>query len=129
MIGLGPRRLPLATLLVLSLSLAACTPLEKVAYNTVIAANAFTKKMLTLHPECSAGATSALCVNLRKAQSAKDALIDAVEVYCANPAFDAGGVCTPPAKGTPTAQQAADKLRAAIAAWNQTAADVKGAVQ
>lgn len=118
----------LVTLLAVSVILAGCTPLERIAYNTVIAANAFTKKMLSLHPECPAASTT-LCADLRKAISAKDALIDAVEVYCSSSSFESSGTCTPPAKGTSAAQQAADKLRAAIAIYNQAASDVKGASQ
>ena len=104
-----------------------CTPLEKQAYNTVIASKAFIDAEKRAHPECLS-AKSTLCDNLTKATAAKDALIDAAEVYCSGPQFEAGGACQPPAKGTPAADQATIKLKAAIAAYNQTAKDVKGAL-
>jgi hypothetical protein len=112
-----------------ALLLAGCTPLERQAYNTVVAAKAFIGSMKAQHPECVTGATSTLCVDLTKATSAKDSLIDAAEVYCGGAQFDNGGVCTPPVKGTPASQQAAAKLKAAIAGFNQAQADLKGVVK
>jgi hypothetical protein len=107
----------------------ACTPLERQAYNTIVAAKAFIDKEKSAHPECVASSTGAFCQSLTKATAAKDALIDAAEVYCSSPSFDTGGgSCTPPTKGQPGAQQAADKLKAAIAIYNQASKDIKGAL-
>jgi hypothetical protein len=72
--------------------------------------------------------TAQPCLANNKLTAAKDTLIDATEVYCSSPAFESGGACTPPAKGTPALQQATDKLKAAIANYNQTAADLKGVI-
>ena len=112
---------------------AGCPTFEKTAYNTVVAAKAFTDKEKALHPECaSATAVSsgnATCANLAKATSAKDALIDAIEVYCAGPKFNGGGACDPPAKGTPAATQAIAKLQAALSAYSQSEADLKAVLK
>ncbi len=118
----------IAVFLVLSLVLAttACTPLEKQAYRTVVAAKAFIDAERRIHTECPNDAV-AVCGLLKQATSAKDALIDAAELYCSGPAFEAGGACQPPAKGTPASDQAIAKLKAAIAGYNQIAADIKGA--
>jgi len=107
--------------------IAGCQPVEKTAYQTVVASNAFLKSMKAQHPECST-ATSTLCGNLTRAVSAKDALIDAVEVYCAGPDFAGGGKCNPPAKGTPAEAQALAKLQAAMSQYEQAERDLKGAV-
>lgn len=113
--------------LVFSMFLAGCSPVERQAYNTIVAAKGFLDSLKSQHPEC-VSATSALCVDLKRATSAKDSLIDAVEVYCSGPQFENGGPCNAPAKGTPAAQQAADKLKAAIANYEQTEKDLKGVV-
>jgi hypothetical protein len=106
-----------------------CQAVEKTAYNTVVAAKAFTDKIKTQHPECSPGNASTLCVDLTKATSAKDTLIDAIEIYCAGPTFNGGGACEPPAKGTPAYTQATDKLSAAISSYSQAETDLKGVLK
>lgn len=106
----------------------ACTPLEKQAYRTIVSAKAFIDSEKSQHPECASQPTTSTCVMLRQATSSKDALIDAAEVYCASPSFDAGGPCTPAVKGTPAAQVATDKLKAAISGYNQIYKDMKGAL-
>jgi hypothetical protein len=117
------RFLPILAVIAL---LAGCTPLERQAYEAVVASKAFLDSAKAKHPECMTGATSTVCVDLSKATAAKDTLIDAVEVYCAGPNFNSGGQCNPTAKGTPAAVQATAKVQAALAAYNQTAGDLKG---
>jgi len=112
-------------LLIVAVTLAGCTPLERQAYNVAVGAKAFLDSEKASHPECSTGATSTLCVDIAKAVAAKDVLLDALTVYCSGPAFASGGACNPPAKGTPASTQAAAKLQAAISGYNQTAADIK----
>lgn len=102
-----------------------CPAIEKNAYNTVVAAKAFTDKIKAQHPECTPGNSSTLCVDLVKATAAKDTLIDSIEVYCAGPNFNGGGACDPPAKGTPAYEQVLSKLNASIASYNQTEVDLK----
>lgn len=107
-----------------------CDSLERKAYNTVVGAKAFLDDMKSKHPECVAGtaSTSTICDSLRRATGAKDALIDAAEVYCSGPQFETGGVCQPPAKGTPALQQATAKLQAAISNYTTIESDVRKAV-
>lgn len=109
------------------LMLTACPKLEQQAYRTVVGANAFIKSVRTAHPEC-ATSTSNVCATLTQATAAKDSLIDAVELYCGGPSFDAGGPCQAPAKGTAASTQAVDKLQAALGAWNVASSDLKKAV-
>lgn len=106
-----------------------CAPAERVAYDTVVAAKGFTDKIKAVHPECSAGGSSTICTDLLKAIAAKDALIDAAEVYCAGPNFNGGGACDPPAKGTPSYAQASAKLQAAISSYSQSEKDLKAVLQ
>lgn len=124
------RLLSLAVLATASVSLCGCPKVSQVAYSTIVGATAFTDKVSAQHPECGqASAVSTMCVDLRKAISANNALIDAVKVYCAGPNFDAGGACDEPTKGAPGSVQALSKLQAAISAYNQAAADLKGVIQ
>jgi len=66
-------------------------------------------------------------VDLGKAVGAKDALIDAITVYCSGPDFNAGGACNAPDLHTAAGVQAEAKLRAAITNYNQISADLKTA--
>ena len=103
-----------------------CTPIERQAYNVAVGAKAFLDTERKAHPECTPGATSTVCVDIAKAVAAKDLLIDAITVYCSGPEFNTGGACNAPKKGSAGYQQAVDKLNAAIANYNQVAADLKG---
>lgn len=103
-----------------------CTSLERQAYNTVVAAKAFIDAEKKMHPECQTTAGMATCGKLAQATSAKDALIDAAEIYCSGPSFEAGGKCEPPTKGSPGFAQAEAKLKAAIANYKQLELDIKG---
>ncbi len=108
---------------------ASCTPPERVAYETVVAAKAFIDKEKAAHPECATASiqTNTVCLDLSKATGAKDALIDVVEALCAGPNFNTGGACDFPKKGTSGYQQALDKMNAAIANYNQSVTDFKNA--
>src|ERR1700687_1957030 len=102
--------------------LSGCTSVERQAYNTVVAAKAFLDSEKAAHPECTTTPITTVCSILPRAVSAKDALISAIEVYCAGPTFSAAGgqgACNAPSKGTPAATQATAKLQAAIASYNQ----------
>ncbi len=126
-----------AAIILAVMFLAGCTPIERTAYNTVVAGKAALVSFRSHHPECSfdprTGLSRAItlqpCLANNRLTGAKDLIIDAAEVYCASPAFESGGACTPPAKGTPAFEQAYNKLTAAISAYNQTAADLKGVIQ
>jgi hypothetical protein len=114
-------------ILVLTLVLSGCTPLERSAYNTVVAAKAFLDKEKAQHPECATTPDTVVCKDLAQATGAKDSLIDAITIYCSGPDFNTGGACNPPAKGTAAAVQAQAKLQNAITMYNQVAADLKTA--
>ena len=103
-----------------------CPAVERDAYNTAVAAKAFLDTERKAHPECVAGSTGQLCTTIVKAVAAKDVLLDALTVYCGGPNFASGGACDAPKKGTPGAQQAIDKLNAAIANYKVIQADLKG---
>jgi len=123
------RKYTLILFLPLILALTGCpnTPLEQTAYRTIVAAKGFTESIKKNHPECATGIGSPACTGLRKAVSAKDSLIDAAEVYCSGPQFESGGTCQSPTDPT-LKNAAAAKLQAAITAYKQTEADVKGAI-
>lgn len=121
-------RLMVIPLLALCLVISGCPSVVQDAYSTIVASKAFLDTAKKQHPECASGGTAAVCQKLKQATSAKDALIDVVEIVCAGPNFNAGGACDLPKKGTPGYDQAEAKIRAAIAAYNQAAADVKGAL-
>lgn len=108
-----------------------CVPPERVAYDTLVSAKAFVSDQYAQHPECKTTppATLAICVNLARAVSAKDALADALTVYCSGSDFANGGPCQPPVKGTPAQQQAIAKLQAASQTFNQIESDIKGAIK
>lgn len=112
---------------VLALFVAGCSPIERQAYNVVVGAKGFLDAERKAHPECTSVGVSALCGKLSQAVSAKDGLIDAVEVYCSGPEFETGGACQPPAKGSSALVQATAKIKAAIAIYEQAEKDLKGA--
>jgi len=114
-------------LVAIAIILAGCTPLERTAYNTVVAAKAFLDKEKMQHPECATTPTTTVCVDLVKATGAKDSLINAIEVYCSGPDFNNGGKCNPPDLHSAAGVQAEAKLRAAITQYNQIASDLKTA--
>jgi hypothetical protein len=111
---------------VLLCAMAGCSPVERLAYNTIVGAKAFLDSEKKAHPECVAGATAAVCVDLARAVAGKDVLITALEIYCAGPDFANGGACQAPKKGTPGYAQATAKIQAAIANYEQLEKDLKG---
>lgn len=121
------RKCSLVVFLLLPLLLAGCSPVERQAYNIVVGAKGFLDAERKAHVECTTSGVSSFCGKLSQAVSAKDALIDAVEVYCSGPAFETGGACQPPAKGTDALAQATAKIKAAIAIYEQAEKDLKGA--
>lgn len=111
----------------ISFSLVGCPKIEKDAYLAATGAKAFLDDLKTKHPECST-TNNELCEYIRKATAAKDALIDAGEIYCSNSAFSTGGACSPPSKSTPAYKTAQDKLQAALQNYEQIEKDLKAAV-
>lgn len=120
--------------LLLAVLLVGCTPIERTAYNTVVAAKGFTDSVKMSHPECTNSSgpsvvSTPVCVDLHRAIAAKDLIIDAAEIYCASSSFTSGGTCTPPAKGTASYNTALDKLNGAISGYNQTATDLRAVIK
>ena len=116
--------------------LSGCTPIEKQAYNVIVGAKAFLDSEKHSHPECSpafpvtlSDSQGKVCILLSKATDAKDLLIDATESYCSGSAFESGGPCQPPDKGTPAYRQAAEKLKEALANYQQIESDLKGVLK
>ena len=122
------KRFALALLAVCILT--GCSPIERTAYNSVVAAKAFLDSVKLAHPECNPG-TSTLCVDLRKATSAKDVIIDASEAYCRVSAFSDNDVtaCNPTPSGTPIGAQTLAALQAALSNYKVVEADLKGVIK
>lgn len=127
----------LSCVLLLCVLLVACSPVERQAYNIVVGGKAALVSYRAKHPECNFDLATGLsgdtkttaCITNNRLTSAKDAIVDAAEVYCAGKDFETGGVCNAPAKGTPGAVQAQAKLKAAVASYEQIERDVKGAIK
>jgi len=100
-------------------------PLANNAYDVIVGAKGYLESEKSQHPECATTPNTSTCSLIRQAIGGKDLLIDALSVYCSGPNFLNGGVCDPPAKGTPAYAQAAVKLQAAISNYNTIAADLK----
>lgn len=107
-----------------------CTPIERTAYNTVIASKAFLDSIKAKHPECAApiNRTRLLCSSLTRATAAKDLIIDAGKAYCQVDQFanTSDIPCSPIPKGTPAADQALQALKSALAGYDQAEKDLKG---
>lgn len=116
--------------------MAGCPKEERVAYNLVAGGKAALVDFRGRHQECQPYDTItglspvklSQCEAQNRLTSAKDTIIDAANVYCSGADFDKGGVCNPPAKGSPASQQALAKLKAAIANYEQVEKDVQGII-
>lgn len=109
--------------LLLALGLAGCD-LAKSSRDGIASAKGALDKA-KLEYSCGTPSEGAVCGKIRQAVAVKDVAIDALSIYCSGPSFEAGGACNGPAKGTSAAQQAADKLNAAMRQLNQIMADLK----
>jgi hypothetical protein len=116
-------------LIVAFLWLSGCTPLERTAYQTIVAAKAFLDSERAQHQECATTPETTVCHDLAQAVAAKDSLINALEIYCSGPQFETGGACQAPDLHTAAGVQAEAKLRAAITNYNQISADLKDATK
>lgn len=114
------KRLALVPLLLGTLILTACPPIQETARDGVATAKGYLDAAKAHHPECSTPQVNVgVCDLLSRATGAKDAVIDAVNVYCTSPSYDqTGGVCVPNKSAKP-------KLDAALRDLNQILADVK----
>jgi len=111
-------------LLVLSLVLIACNqPIEQTARDSVATAKGYLDSARQHHPECQPNSTGAVCQIISRGVAAKDAVIDAVDIYCASPQYsEQGGPCAPN-------KDAAQKLKEALKNLSTIMTDVKGVVK
>jgi hypothetical protein len=125
-------------LVAVAVAFAGCPPIERDAYTLVTGAKAALVDFRGRHSECapfdalsglSANVKLGPCILNNRLTSAKDAIVDAAEVYCSGKDFENGGACNPPAKGTPGYEQAAAKLKAAIASYHQIEKDAGGVLK
>lgn len=85
--------------------------LEKTARDGVASAKGYLDSAKQHHPECATDASSTNCQVIAKGVAAKDAVIDAVNLYCASPSYsDNGGNCVPDKAVEPKLQEALKNL-------------------
>jgi hypothetical protein len=111
----------LVPLLAATLACPPSQPLERTARDGVAAAKGYLDSAKSQHPECGGEApvASTNCQIIYKGVAAKDSVIDALNVYCASPAYSTGGGECVPNKDVQS------KLQEALNNLNQTIADVK----
>jgi hypothetical protein len=116
--------LVLAALVLATTACPPSQPLEQTARDTAATAKGYLDSAKSQHPECAASGTTAVnpstqCQVINKGVGVKDALIDAINVYCASDSYTNGtGPCVPDKNAQP-------KLQAALNNLNQILADVK----
>lgn len=120
------QRIRIALLLPLLLLCSGCPKVETTARDAIAGAKKTTDNLKVKYGCSGTPTTASACATIAKVVAAKDLTIDALEAYCGGPSFDNGGACNAPAKGTPAATQAAQKLQSALTGLQQTLADVKG---
>lgn len=111
-------KIRLLVLLAATLAMTGCQPIEKTARDSVATAKGYLDSAKQHHPECAAGGHGANCDIIARGVGAKDAVIDAVQIYCASPNYDAGAPCTPNKDTEP-------KLKEALKRLDQIMGDVK----
>lgn len=118
----------------LCFAMAGCPKVEKDAYLTVTGAKSFLQKVASDYscptPENpnAIPKDKGICNFVPLAVAAKDALIDAGEIYCAGKDFENGGACNTPAKNTPAYDQAYAKLSAALVTYKRIENDLRKAI-
>lgn len=114
------RRTVLAVLLCLPLllGLKACPsqPPYETARDSIAAAKGFIEQaQLNHHAECTANPSKKLCKAINTGVEAQNAAIDALDAYCAGPAWNTGGVCDPQASVEAKLDEAIRNLNKIIA--------------
>jgi len=111
----------LIPLLAVTLACPPSQPLEQTARDGVATAKGYLDSAKGKHPECvgTTPASSTNCSIITRGVGAKDAVIDALNVYCASADYsNNGGPCVPNKDAQP-------KLQEALSSLNQTMRDVK----
>lgn len=102
-----------------ALLLISCQPIEKTARDSIAAASGFLNQAKANHPECDpqlpGSETNSICVAIWKAIDAQNFAINALEIYCAGPEFNAGGNCQPDANYKDKLKEALAKMREQMA--------------
>ena len=124
------RKLLMGALLVSMLLLAGCQPIEKSARDAIAGAKGVTDVLQEQYQaKCQADPTQSECAAINRAGAARNVAIDALEIYCAGPGFDAGtGPCEPP-RDKAAREILADKLKAAILDLQRNVGDVRRLVR
>ena len=115
------KALLLIPLLTLTLACPPKQPLEQLARDGVAGAKGYLDSAKGKHPECvgTTPATSTNCSIISRGVGAKDAVIDALNAYCASQDYSNNtGPCVPNKDTQP-------KLQGALSGLNQTMTDVK----
>lgn len=118
-------------LIMLPLLAVSCSSPEKTARDGIATMNGYLVSARARHSECDpdkfpGNQPQSQCQVIRRGTQANNLAIDALEVFCGGPAFNAGtGACQAPNKGQPAFQQGLDKLNSALVNLNTTASDVR----
>lgn len=119
------KQFSIAILVSATIILTGCQPLEMSGRDAVSSAKGYLEAAKSHHPECSGGGHGANCDIISRGVGAKDAVIDALNIYCSSPSYtDQGGACSPNKNAEP-------KLKEALKSLSQIMSDVKkvGGVQ
>jgi hypothetical protein len=119
----------LSLIAILVLGLAGCAP-EKSARDSIAAGKGVLVTLQQQHGDsCRANPQQPLCQEINRGVALQNVAIDALEVYCSGPEFDAGtGPCQPPSDKT-VRNAAANKLAAALADFTRIIADLRKAIK
>lgn len=112
----------LAAIVSLTLVTTACPVLQDTARDSIAASKGYITTAQTQHPECPSTPTAKACTIIHGAVAAENSAVDALELYCAGPVFNSGGVCSPDKSG-------AAALQAALANLSKIITDVKGIIK
>jgi len=116
----------LALIVVMTLAMVACSPLEQQARNTAAALQGALSAAQTQYlTQCKANPTQAACVTINRAVDGQNALVTAVEAYCG------WSQSAPPPNGTATCvpvKSAAAGLQTAVNNANLFITEVKGII-
>lgn len=115
----------MAILLAGTLALTACQPIEMTARDAIVVSGGFLNKAIENHDaECQAffkdsvdlGKSAYVCPAIVKGVAMRNLTIDALNIYCASPEYDAGtGPCVPNRALRPKLEAALRDLESIVA--------------
>lgn len=119
------KRLGIVPILVFTLILAGCGPIEGTARDGIAAAKGFLDAQAAQHGECNANPNAQICQLVTKGNNVKHVVIDALEQFCSGPAFEDGsGPCQPPTDKT-RKDVLESQLKSALNNLKKTISDIK----